>query len=83
MGTLEARCIAKSINKPIVDIGPSQRSLGGLQHEDEISCSKFALTSQSVRVMLKTNLETLQIVCLLENCSCIHLDMGEWNKPRL
>jgi len=41
----EAFHVAKSGNKPIVDIGPSQRSLNRLQHEDEISCSKFALTS--------------------------------------
>ncbi len=80
MGMREALYIAKSINKPIVDVGPSQRSLNGLQHEDEISCSKVRLTSQSFRVTSSTNLETLRIVCLLESCSCIHLNVCEWNK---
>ena len=74
----EARCIAKSINKPIVDIGPSQYCLNRLQHEDEISCSKFASTSKCFRrVISNTNLETLWVVCHLENCSCIHLNVCE------
>jgi hypothetical protein len=41
MGFPEAVHIAKSCNKPIVDIGSSQRGLNGLQQEDKISCSKF------------------------------------------
>ena len=67
--------VAKSINKPIVGIGPSQCSLSGLQQEDEISCSEDAFASQAFREMLKTNLETSRVVFLLENYSCIHLNM--------
>lgn len=73
----EAFHIAKSGNKPIVDIGPTQRSLNGFQKEDEISCSRFALRSQSFRVMSKTNLVILRIVCPLENCSYIRLNVDE------
>jgi hypothetical protein len=57
MGFLEVIDIAKSGNKPIIDIGPSQCGLNGLQYEDEISCSIF--TSQIFRVMSKTNLDIL------------------------
>ena len=73
----EALYISKSINKPIVDIGPSERSLNGLQHENEVSCSKCTLTSQSFRVTSKTNLEILQVGGLSENCSYIRLNVGE------
>ncbi len=82
MGIPEALHVAKSSNKPIVDIGPSQRSLNGLQYEDEISCSEYTLTSQRFRVTSKTNLEILRIVGLLENCSYIRLNVGEWNELR-
>jgi len=82
MGIPEVFHIAKSSNKPIVDIGPSQCSLSGLQHEDEINCSEYNLTPQSFRVTSKTDLETLRIVCLLENCSYIRLSVDEWNKLR-
>jgi hypothetical protein len=44
MGMPEALHVPKSGNKPIVDIGPSERSLSGLQHEDEISYSRYTLT---------------------------------------
>ena len=57
MGFLEAIDVAKSGNKPIVDIGPSQCGLNGLQYEDEKSCSMFVFTSQIFRVVSKTNLE--------------------------
>ncbi len=81
MGIPEALHVAKSSNKPIIDISPSQRSLNGLQHENEVSCSKYTLTSQSFRVTSKTtNLEILEIVDLLENCSYIRLNAGEWNQ---
>ena len=76
MGTVpKAFHIAKSGNKPIVDIGPSQRSLNGLQQENEISCSESALKSQSFRVMSQTNLGILRIVGRLKNCSCIRLNV--------
>ena len=74
--------VAKSSNKPIVDIGPSERSLNSLQDEDEISCSEFTLTSKSERVT-KTHLEISRIVSHLENCSYIRLDVVEWNKMRI
>ena len=47
MGILEVSQVAKSSNKPIIGIGPSEDSLNRFQQEDEISCSKFAFTSQS------------------------------------
>ena len=46
MGVREAFYVAKSSNKPIVDIGPSERGLNGLQDENEIRCSEFNPTSQ-------------------------------------
>jgi hypothetical protein len=36
MRAVECLDIAESTNKPIVDIGPRQRCLGGLQRENEI-----------------------------------------------
>ena len=36
MRTVECLDIAVSTDKPIVDVGPSQRCLGGLQRENEI-----------------------------------------------
>jgi hypothetical protein len=36
MRTVEALDVAESANKPIVDICPSQRCLGGLHREDKI-----------------------------------------------
>src|SRR5258708_4232161 len=82
MGIPELLHIAKSSNEPIVDISSSQRSLNGLQHEDDISCTESNLASQNFRVMSKTNLEISRIVGILKNCSCIHLNSGEWNKLR-
>ena len=82
IGVRKAFYVAKSRNKPIVDIGPSERSLKGLQDEDEISCSEFTLTSKSERVT-KTHLEISRIVSPLENCSYIRLDEVEWNKMRI
>jgi hypothetical protein len=69
--------IAKSSNKPIVDVGPSEYGLNSLQQEDEIGCTSLALTSQSFRVISKTNLKILRIVSHLENCSHIRLKVGE------
>lgn len=40
MGMCEALDVAESSNKPIVDIGPSERSLNGLHRKYEISCSE-------------------------------------------
>jgi len=37
MGTRDVLHVAEPINKPEVDIGPSQHSLNGLKEEDEIS----------------------------------------------
>ena len=85
MGISEAFHISESSNKPIVDISSSQRSLNGLQHEDEISCSDYNTSiSQNFRVTSKTNPEILSIVGPVKNCSCIHLNAGasEWNKLR-
>jgi hypothetical protein len=56
MGMFEAFHVAKSSNKPIVDIGAREYSLNSLQQEDEISCAKFALTPQNFRTISKTNL---------------------------
>ena len=36
MRTVEALDVAESANKPIIDIRPSQRCLGGLQCENKI-----------------------------------------------
>ena len=80
MGVLEALHIAESGNKPIVHVGPSQRRLDCLQCEDEISCSRFALTSQTFGVMSKTHLAILWIVCRLRNCSYIRLNVGKRSK---
>ena len=65
----EAIHIAKSSNKPIVDVGPSEYSLNSFQQEDEIGCTNLALTLQSFRVISKTNLTILRIVSHLGNCS--------------
>ena len=78
MGMREAFHVAEASNKPIVDIGPSEGGLNGFQQEDEISCSNFALTLQSFRVISKTNLRILRIVGHLENCSYIRLNVDEW-----
>lgn len=48
MGILEVSHVAKSSNKPIIGISPSEDGLNRFQQEDEISCSKFAFTSQSL-----------------------------------
>ena len=54
----KASHVAESSNKPIVNIRPSEASLNSLHDEDEISCSKFALTwSQNFRVTSKTDLK--------------------------
>lgn len=47
MGILEVFHLPESSNKPIMDISPNQGSLNGLQQEDDINCSRLALTSQS------------------------------------
>jgi hypothetical protein len=83
MGVREAFYVAKSSNKPIVEIGPSERSLNGLQGENKISCSEFTLISQGRRVTQKTHLKISRIVCHLENCSYIHLNVGEWNRTKI
>lgn len=44
MGILEVPHVAKSNNKPIVEVRSSERSLNSFWHEDEVSCSRFALT---------------------------------------
>jgi hypothetical protein len=80
MGILEVFYVAKSSNKPIVDVGPGERSLNGLQQKDGISCSRFAINVKGLK--RKTDLEVLRIVGLWENCSYIHLDIGEWTKLR-
>ena len=41
MGAREAFDVAKSSNKPIVSISPSEHGLNGLQDENKISCSEF------------------------------------------
>ena len=57
MGMRKSFHVAESSNKPIVNIRPSESSLNSLHHEDEISCSNFALTSQNFWVISKTNLK--------------------------
>jgi hypothetical protein len=42
MGIFEVSHVAKSSNKPIIDIGPSEDGLNSFQQEDEINCSRFA-----------------------------------------
>ena len=51
MGMREALYIAKSIDKPIVDIDPSQRGLNSFHDEDEIYCLVSALKPQGFRVV--------------------------------
>jgi hypothetical protein len=46
MRVREAFYVAKSSNKPIVDIGPGEHSLNGLQDENEISCSESTLITE-------------------------------------
>jgi hypothetical protein len=82
MRVREAFHISKSGNQPIVDIGPSEHSLSSLQREDEISCTNLALTSQIFRMIPKTDLKVLRLVCHLGNCSYTRLNLGEWNKMR-
>lgn len=78
MGMREVFHIAKSSNKPIVDIGSSERSLSSLQQEDKISCTNLALTLQNFRMISKTDLKILRVVGHLGNCSYTRLSLGEW-----
>jgi hypothetical protein len=77
MGMCEAFRVAKSSNKPIIDIRPGECSLNSLQQEDKISYAKFALTSQKFRMISKTNLKILRVVSHLGNCSYTRLNLGE------
>jgi hypothetical protein len=55
MGMQEVVHVAKSSNKPIVEIKPREYNLNSLQQEGEISCVRFAL-SQKFQMISKTNL---------------------------
>ena len=80
MRTFEAFRVAKSSNKPIVNVGPSQRRLDGLQCKHEISWSRFAMTSPTLQRRWKTHLEFSRIAYRLGNCSYIRLNVGQWDR---
>ena len=65
--------IAKSSNQPIVDIGPSESSLNGLQQEDKISCTKLVLKFRIFPMISKTDLKFSGDVGHSGNCSYTRL----------